>query len=465
MPIASELSGSLNALSLSNAPVPMSDDDEELLLIGSKLLSLTNDLLGAANLPPPSTATTTTSLAADMEQRRSILELTPPPSPVAVVGKKKLVTLPMELICLALDFVNPRDQKTFAAASKVCRQWYFAATSHLYCYPKITSQNYLKFVSTISPTSTAVKTTPLSSLIRRLDLSRIVHEGKPSFTARLLRRTHTSLEEFVAPQASFGYICLVALSHCKKLRLLDLSLVSQSVSLDSLFINIQDLPHLLTLKFPRSSIFDRGKVEFRWPARIEKFSLAGGISNSFLINATIPPTLKELQISHCPFAKNASIHNLLNKLSQQLTSLSVGYNIPCLPYNALDKILIMCPNLTKLLVAVDYISCHMFDEDNTPVGHPLRRLDLDSSGNLGIEHKVSPDEVFIAVAEERLSELRIVRVSKKLGWSVRAQSNMEDLVDLLEAKSEERGENGAGVGVWEFDNAGEERETFRGFLG
>lgn len=339
-----------------------------------------------------------------------------------------------------------------------------------YCYPKITSRNYLKFVTTVSPSSTNVKHSPLSNLIRRLDLSKIIHEGKPSFTARLLRRTHFSLEEFVAPQASFGYICLVALGHCKKLRLLDLSLVSQSVPLESLFTHIQDLPNLLTLKFPRSSVFDRGKVEFRWPARIEKFSLAGGISNSFLINATIPPTLRELQISHCPFAKDPSIRNLLNRLSQQLTSLSIGYNIPCLPYNALDRILVICPNLTKLLVAVDYISCHMFDEENTPVGHPLRRLDLESSGNLGVEHKVTPDEVFIAVAEERLAEIRVVRVSKRLGWMTRNRSNVEDLVDLLEEKSNERDvgaqKGDEEVGVWEFDSASEgERETFRGFLG
>lgn len=80
-----------------------------------------------------------------------------------------------------------------------------------------------------------------------------------------------------------------------------------------------------------------------------------------------------------------------------------------------------------------------------------------------------PDEVFIAVAEERLSELRIVRVSKRLGWMSRNRSNVVDLVDLLEAKSEERGvgrKEDEEVGVWEFDSASEgERETFRGFLG
>lgn len=118
MPIADD-PGRLVAPLASLALTPMGggDDDDELLLIGSKLLDLTHELLDS---PPP------------LPDRPSILDLTPPPSPVAMAPSgKKPVVLPMELVCLALDFVNPRDQLTFAAASKVCRQWYFAASSYL----------------------------------------------------------------------------------------------------------------------------------------------------------------------------------------------------------------------------------------------------------------------------------------------------------------------------------------------
>lgn len=97
----------------------MGDYDEELYIIGNKLLGLTHELLD-------STASSADSAA--MQERLSVLELTPPPSPVP---SKTPAMLPMELVCLVLDFVNPRDQHTFAAASKVCRQWYFAATSYL----------------------------------------------------------------------------------------------------------------------------------------------------------------------------------------------------------------------------------------------------------------------------------------------------------------------------------------------
>lgn len=125
MPIADDLRhfpSPLTDISFTAPTSIMNDDDEELYLISNRLLGLTHELLDS----PASVADT---VSTTMQERPSALELTPPPSP-APPGKPP-VTLPMELVCLALDFVNPRDQRTFAAASKVCRQWYFAATSYL----------------------------------------------------------------------------------------------------------------------------------------------------------------------------------------------------------------------------------------------------------------------------------------------------------------------------------------------
>lgn len=128
MPIASDLkhfSTSLIDISSITPPSIMSDDDEEFYLIGNKFLGLTHELLDS---PASSVDSTPDTTGTAMQERPSVLELTPPPSPVP---SKPPVALPMELVCLTLDFVNPRDQRTFAAASKVCRQWYSAATSHL----------------------------------------------------------------------------------------------------------------------------------------------------------------------------------------------------------------------------------------------------------------------------------------------------------------------------------------------
>lgn len=299
--------------------------------------------------------------------------------------------------------------------------------------------------------------------MKRIDLSRIVHDSRPSLLARLLRRTHGSLEEFVAPQTAFGHIALVAVGNCQQLRLLDLSLVSQSIELKTLFRYIQDLPHLVTLYFPPSSISDGSKLAFNWPPRLKCISLAGGIENSFLTNTRVPSTLHELQIAHCPFVKDSSIKHLLNKASHQLTVLSINYHIPCLGFNALDKVLIICPHLKKLTIAVDYVSGHLFEEENSPAGHPLRWLNLDSSGNPGVEKKITPDDVFIAVAEERLSELRVVRARNKLGWRANSKRMVVDLNELLETRAEEKGETGAGVWIFENDYSNQ-CEAFRGWL-
>jgi hypothetical protein len=135
-----------------------------------------------------------------------------------------------------------------------------------------------------------------------------------------------------------------------------------------------------------------------------------------------------------------------------------------LGFNAFDKVLIICPHLEKLTIAVDYVSAHLFDEENSPSGHPLRWLNLESSGNPGVEKKITPDDVFIAVAEERLSELRVVRASKRLGWEQEnSKSMMMDLNELLETRAEEKGETGAGV--WNFESEYScKSEAFRGFL-
>ncbi|PWW79929.1 hypothetical protein C7212DRAFT_355900 [Tuber magnatum] len=381
----------------------------------------------------------------DSQGEPPIPDTTPPAS-----TKSPSLSLPSELICLVLDFLPPRDQETLAAVCKVNRQWYLAATPYLYRYPKITSLNYTKFVTTICPSNTHVNPSRFGGLVKRIDLSRIVHDSTPSLNAKLLHRTQVSLEEFVAPQAAFGYAALVAVRNCKQLRLLDLSLVSQSIKLESLFQHIQDLPRLVTFYFPRSSTLDHGKSTFNWPPRLERFSLAGRIGDSFLINTCLPSTLHELQIAHCPFVKD--------------TSININYHIPCLGFNAFDKVLIICPHLKKLTIAVDYVSAHLFDEENSPSGHPLRWLDLESSGNPGVEKKITPDDVFIAVAEERLSELRVVRASKRLGWEEEnSRRMMMDLNELLETRAEEMGETGAGVWNFESEYSGK-CEAFRGFL-
>ncbi|KAI5801507.1 hypothetical protein DFH27DRAFT_482196 [Peziza echinospora] len=390
-------------------------------------------------------------------ERISIAIETPPPTPpFGSQSRHKAGQLPTEIVMHILSFVPPNHQKTFASCCLVSRQWYHVSVSHLYARPLITTGNYEKFVNVICPSVTNIKHSPLAEFIRSLDLSHLAYDGKSSYTARLLRRTNKYLEEFFAPQTQFGYACLVALGQCLNLRVLDLKLVSQALSTVDLFQHIAPLPKLRSLTFPRSMLIagdggvPRG-TDFELPPALETLTLTGGVSDTFLMKLNAPPTLTEFHISHLSFARHVAIQHLINRLSNQLTVLEVNYYIARLPHNAMDKLLVMCPHLVKLIVAVDFITSHFFDDENAPSTHPLKQLDLDSSGFPGAEHKVKPDDIYICLAGERLPALRIMRINKKLGWMQREEEGVRDLVDLLEIRRDSVPEEAGDLaGVWEF---------------
>ncbi|KAF8470138.1 hypothetical protein BDZ91DRAFT_654554 [Kalaharituber pfeilii] len=361
--------------------------------------------------------------------------------------------LPQEIIMHILSFVPPSNQSTFASACKVSRAWYHASVAHLYARPRLTTTNYEKFISVICPTVTNIKYSPLAELIKTLDLSKLLYDGKASYTARLLRRTANNLENFIAPQTQFGISCVLALAKCFKLRTLDLRLVSHAMSADDLFQHLADLQELRSLSLPRSMILptlDNVRVpveEYKLPRKLEYWSLTGSVSDTFLTKLNAPESLSELRISHLSFARYPSIKNLLNRLSTQLKTLEINFHISTLPHNAMDKVLVMCPNLVKLCIAVDFVSPRLFDEDNTPPNHPLKQLDLDSSGYIGAEHKLKADDIYICLAEGRLPQLRILRISERLHWLTRDEQGVNDLVEVLESRKADDQEL---AGVWEF---------------
>ena len=296
----------------------------------------------------------------------------------------------------------------------------------------------MKFVQTISSSSS------LGSLVKVLDLRKIIQSGKNSFTSRLLRRCSASLQTFIAPQTSFGYAPLISLRQCKNLKNLDLSLVSETVDLRGLFLAIRNASQLEKLEFPRSSVFCQ-EYDNIWPANVWYLGLSGGISNDFVVESTFPITITHLSLSHCPFVKSESVRNLAGRLGPHLTSLQVLFPLPALRPNTLDNILWLCPKLRSFSVSVDYISRHVFAEPNLPhddsgriLPHPLKFLTLDSSGMLGQSRKIEADDVSLAIMEDKVPELTHVRISNKLGWN----PAQEDVCELIEVLAERDG------GVW-----------------
>lgn len=136
-------------------------------------------------------------------------------------------SLPLEIIEIILSHV-PRSyysQPTLHACTLVSRAWYSASIPRLYEKPVIIGKNYDLFVKSVCPSINAnIRKNGLAELVRTLDLSRLVHHGSKSLTARLLGRVKAGVEVFIAPQASFGFVQL--LSHSQHYPTTDDSIVS-----------------------------------------------------------------------------------------------------------------------------------------------------------------------------------------------------------------------------------------------
>ncbi|KAK6435408.1 hypothetical protein LTR95_008404 [Oleoguttula sp. CCFEE 5521] len=379
------------------------------------------------------------------------------------------IHLPDEIIIRILDYLAALHdaQASLASVCLLSRQYYSAAISFLYHQPILYGKNFDPFTRAICPSiNLHVRRSPLSKLVRILDLGKLVHQGSKSVTARLLGRTKEHLQYFRAPQASFAVNCLPALAKCQSLRTLDLSLVSESPPLADLLRTVARIDSLLHLCLPRSSGFGvhSRPTAFAWPARLEHLALSGGIDDHFSRGVVaFPITLRSLTLEHCPHAKGFAVAHLLRTAVQALPRLEevrIAY-MPRLSSHALDSILLLLPQISKLSVSVDYITPAMFDEshfnhktvaplavfeaqgfepdrtatieDKGVFSHShLRMLELTNSGNPSVEDKISPIDIMLAIDDNVLPALRVVRVAKSLDWQgATLADETEALADAL----------------------------------
>lgn len=151
-------------------------------------------------------------------------------------------------------------------------------------------------------------------------------------------------------------------------------------------------------------------------------------------------------------------------------------SLPRLTESSLDCILSVLPGLIKLSVSVDYITPTFFEisgnleykeyyagnvvpregtsrhEWRDAKVSQLRTLELTASGNPGVEDKISPIDVIIAIDDGQLPNLRQVRVAKSLLWhATNTAADLEALADSLRDSAIEKGVVELGdVGVWTF---------------
>ncbi|KAK8155277.1 hypothetical protein BKA80DRAFT_257526 [Phyllosticta citrichinensis] len=358
--------------------------------------------------------------------------------------------LPTELVLDILDYI-PRhrtSQSTLWAFCLVNHQWYNAAIRRLYKQPHLYGKNYDLFVRTLCPSvNLHVKKSDLAGLVRVLDLRGIVHQSSKSMTARLLGRTKGSLEAFVAPQASFAVNCFAALSKCEKLQILDLSLISEAISISILANALRRLPQLKILYFPRSSN-DSNKVggPTSWPP-LEELHLSGPLERAFFDQlavgdapgeTSLPPTLINLSIEHCARVPSVSVRNTLKGVGPQLQKLRVANNRSMIEWQ-MDPVIPHCPNLKVLEISHDYVTSGFGDLSRWNLSsHPLERLDLLRFSSDGISDPeleptgLCPEHLTESLDNNYFPHLRVVRVSKEAAWHSEKVEEVEELQGALE---------------------------------
>ncbi|CAH6722208.1 F-box protein [[Candida] jaroonii] len=342
-----------------------------------------------------------------------------------------LMVLPTELILYIFEILYYRNQlkPKFLRISKL---FHILLLPMIYNYPVLKATNFFAFVETISNNK------KIGEYVKQLDLSYIIQSGKNAFVAKLLKRSKKNLINFVAPQTSFGLGPLFALRNCEKLKILDLRLVSETLNLNELFNSIRNLKDLEKLSFPRSSIeIDAEMIsQIHWPPKLSALRISGGISDEFLVKSDLPLSITHLEFAHCPMIKDYSVTTLFAKFGKNLKTLKIEYPMPKLKEDSLDSIFRFCPNLTTLLVYVDYISGGFFDDDNLLYypDRPLRNLYIDSSGMLGTSTKLHPLDLALALTDGRLPNVKNIRCTAKLGWDPQSEY-VSTIIEILEERN------------------------------
>lgn len=268
--------------------------------------------------------------------------------------------------------------------------------------------------------------------MKALDLSHIVHQGTKSTTARLLGRTKASLEVFIAPQASFAINCWASLSKCVHLRVLDLGLVSECISFQSLNQTIRQLSELTELHLPRCSSSYEGaatSMNVRWPPKLQHLSMSGSVSGKFLWDILrqpdkFPPSFYSLSVLHSPALDYQGIKMLLCSLADTLTVMELR-NLPAVKHGRFNGVLDWLPNLTTLTIALDYIDTrfgHMppdFSSMQWQDSKPLQSLTLVTSGRTSDPSRsFTPIDLYTLIDERFLGRLRYLNIARSTEWEL-----------------------------------------------
>ncbi|KAK4939297.1 hypothetical protein LTR10_020386 [Elasticomyces elasticus] len=132
----------------------------------------------------------------------------------------------------------------------------------------------------------------------------LAYESSKSLTARLLRRTRTSLESFASPAVTFSIACLAPLGKCTNLQFLDLSADGYDMNLRQILDSLSHLDHLTTLKLPRNALrIALSLQKSHWPRNLHTIQLSDWLYEELPSWAALfeswPDSLTTLKIQEC----------------------------------------------------------------------------------------------------------------------------------------------------------------------
>ncbi|KAG8624267.1 hypothetical protein KVT40_007334 [Elsinoe batatas] len=347
--------------------------------------------------------------------------------------------LPDEILLEIISYLDPKNfvydygkaekQRDLHAFSLVNSQWNAIATPVLYFSPRLEGSNYDKFTRTICPSiNLNVRKSPLSSYVRELDLSLLVHQGSKSTTARLLGRTKERLQKFTAPQASFSLNCYPALSKCHALKELNLSLVSEISSMKTLFEVTAGLESLEDFDLPRSSGFGNNinPATIKWPPNLRSLGLSGGLNSQFWTGQFhLPNHLVVISVTHCPKFDDDCLHAFFDTLISSdchIQHLAFAH-LPLLQSDSLDCVLDYFPFLLTLDVSVDYVTPEVLNP-------PGPRID---SSNIEC---LSDGEEYYSGHDEDETQPEMLNGPDGHGWA--ASTSAPSAGDLIQRKQQKK---------------------------
>ncbi|KAJ5920846.1 hypothetical protein N7466_009172 [Penicillium verhagenii] len=277
-------------------------------------------------------------------------------------------------------------QASLANFCLVNRQWYSAGIEYLYREPEVSQGNrFLQFTETLCPPpKTRQKTiTNLKSMVRTLDLAKLVHQSSNSTTARLISKTSKNLTWFRAPRVSFSLNGLASLTKCQNLRRLDLSRVGDSsITFPQLKKTVSKLGNLNDLSLPiYIPLTPTFLPNITWPNSLHELTIGGIIDHDLMQIFDWPTNLGTLRLSNC---KNLDIYLIESILDNEF----------------------MSENLHNFTINTNCMEHYMHLDDSTAVLHSLdllERLDIPSSllrPLLLLDDEMSPIHLTIMVIDD-----------------------------------------------------------------